>query len=634
MQFAVNKQEKRNTVQYKGNPYLRMIEDKLNDELNNYCVECGNEDPEYISINNGVFICVECVQNHLKFPNNISKIIKNDLKCLTLKEIQLLLCGGNQTLLDFIYNEFPKLSQFPPYILYRTQAMVYYRQNLQYMINGGKPPLKPSAKNAYKISNFNQNYNNRNIIKSQNSFNNTISEERGYLNNKNSSENYDKFYQTGFNFEKGRNILNNFNNRFSNTVNNIENNYDNYIINKPRQINFQNNNDFIIGNIDNNYNKVNNNVIGKKIVYSPQRIKVDFKPKNKRTNRSPGIENNAITSYLNTVNDKNQIYIKPKLILSPSVKDKDSKSERRFIPRASSMELIKKDKKIPTKYELLEKGEIIDFQNCIKNNDNNINNMNYVNGLNINWKYKKMNKNLSQRSYIKNNNPLKYIKKNSYIHKSLSQKIIKNDINSFHSIDNSINKKKYVLEKKESNECKQKDITNKNPINISISRNAQVQILSKKNSEKNSINENKNNPINNLKNNEKCSTEETLNFSEAESLPIKINLKISKKEKNVENKKEIIKKDSNKSDKNNKKMPNNNKNKRPNTIESKNIEKKKNTTKKTLHNSHIDKNNSKENIIKKDNNIQKKEIGNDKDEDKITVSIRNKYKLKKKNNQL
>ena len=296
------------------------------------------------------------------------------------------------------------------------------------------------------------------------------------------------------------------------------------------------------------------------------------------------------------------------------------------------MELIKKDKKIPTKYELLEKGEIVDFQNGIKNNDNNINNMNYINGLNINWKYKKMNKNLSQRSYIKNNNPLKYIKKNSYIHKSLSQKIIKNDINSFHSNDNSINKKKFVLEKKENNECKQKDITNKNPINISISRNAQVQILSKKNSEKNNINEIKNNPINNLKNNEKCSTEETLNFSEPESLPIKINLKINKKDKNVENKKEIIKKDSNKSDKNNKKMSN--KNKKPNAIESKNIEKKKNTTKKTLHNSHIDKNNSKENIIKKDNNIQKKEIGNDKDEDKITVSIRNKYKLKKKNNQL
>ena len=344
MKFAVNKQEKRNNIQYKGNLYLKMIEEKLNDELNNYCVECGNENPEYISINNGIFICLECVQNHLNFPNNISKIIKNDIKCLTLKELQQLLCGGNQALLDFINNEFPKLSQFPPYILYRTQAMTYYRQNLQYMINGGSRPVKPSVKNAYKISNFYQNYNNRNIIESQNSFYNTISEEREYLNNKNNPQNYDKFYQTCFNFEKGRNILNkNFNNRFPNTVNNMKNKYDKYIINKPRQINFQNNNNFIIGNIDNNYNKDYNSELGKKIVYSPQKIKVDFKPRNKKINRKNGIDNNS-NDYLNTINVINQIYIKPKLILSQNSKEKYSKSERRYIPRASSMDLIKINK--------------------------------------------------------------------------------------------------------------------------------------------------------------------------------------------------------------------------------------------------------------------------------------------------
>ena len=68
MEYAVRKETKINNIIYEGNPYIKMIEQKLNDELNNYCVECGNENPEYISINNGVFICVECVQNHLRFP--------------------------------------------------------------------------------------------------------------------------------------------------------------------------------------------------------------------------------------------------------------------------------------------------------------------------------------------------------------------------------------------------------------------------------------------------------------------------------------------------------------------------------------------------------------------------------------
>ena len=83
MKFSVTEQDKRYTTSYMGNPYIRMIEEKLNEELNNYCVECGNENPEYISINNGIFICVECVQNHLRFPKNISKIMKNNIKSLT-----------------------------------------------------------------------------------------------------------------------------------------------------------------------------------------------------------------------------------------------------------------------------------------------------------------------------------------------------------------------------------------------------------------------------------------------------------------------------------------------------------------------------------------------------------------------
>jgi ADP-ribosylation factor GTPase-activating protein 1 len=192
------KETKRNNIIYEGNPYIKMIEQKLNDELNNYCVECGNENPEYISINNGVFICVECVQNHLRFPKNISKIIKNNKNSLTLNEIQCLLCGGNKALLDFINNEFPKLSEFPPNILYRTQAMVYYRQNLQYLINGGVPPIKPSIKYAYSIYNFinNTNQNTNNIINTQKDIYN-YNDDRGFLNN---IENNSKFYNSGYNF--------------------------------------------------------------------------------------------------------------------------------------------------------------------------------------------------------------------------------------------------------------------------------------------------------------------------------------------------------------------------------------------------------------------------------------------------
>ena len=128
-----------------------MLEDKLNEPLNKYCVECGKEQPEYISINNGVFLCENCVQNHMKFPKNISSIKRNDLKSLTLNEIQYIYFGGNKNLLNFIRNEFPKLTELPPNLLYKTEALNYYRKNLDYSINGGIKPKKPSIDKGYEI---------------------------------------------------------------------------------------------------------------------------------------------------------------------------------------------------------------------------------------------------------------------------------------------------------------------------------------------------------------------------------------------------------------------------------------------------------------------------------------------------
>ena len=612
MKFSVTEQDKRYTTSYMGNPYIRMIEEKLNEELNNYCVECGNENPEYISINNGIFICVECVQNHLRFPKNISKIMKNNIKSLTLKEIQPLLCGGNKALLDFINNEFPKLSEFPPYILYRTQAMVYYRHNLKFLINGGVPPVKPSVKYAYKISNFNQNYNNNNIIESENDIYNTISNDKSLLNNINSSRNFTKFYKSGNNFARGRNMqinkMKKYDNRFANTINNIENNYDNYIINKPRQINFQNNNNIIIGNIGNDNDKKN--------VYSPQRIKVGCEQKNKRNKNKILYQanNNSINGFVNNINN---VYIKPKLLLSPKINNNFSKKEPRLNKRTCSADIIKKNNNIQKRNALLERGQIINFQDNFNGNDNYLN------------------KNFSQRSFFKNKNPINslspispinYVKKRNYIHKSQSQIIIKNDIQKYntytksfppHKIDNS---KSVIMRNKN-----QKDIFNSINNKICICDNIELQILQKKNN----INSDKSNINTHLnKNNETFSTEETPNFSEIESLPIKINLKIDKKEKDN---KAFSKKELKNSYSYNSKIKkiikeDKNKNKIIKKSKDKNEEKMKNNlSKKQL----IKKNCSQERLLKDSKINQKKSNENNiKNEGKITVSIRNKYKFK------
>ena len=156
MYFHKNKSQN-NIINNISNEKLKMINQIQSDEINNVCFECGTEEPEYISINNGVFICKECVQDHYQFPHEISQIVINELKKLFL--------GGNKKLIEFINFDFPKLKQFPPNILYKTRAVDYYRKRLQFFAYGGIRPLKPIFEYAYQLvnipkSNFNNNLSN------------------------------------------------------------------------------------------------------------------------------------------------------------------------------------------------------------------------------------------------------------------------------------------------------------------------------------------------------------------------------------------------------------------------------------------------------------------------------------------
>ena len=130
----------------------RKIKEIKDNELNKQCFDCSSCNPEYISINNGVFICKDCLINHNKFPKQISTTLKNNLSSLNSKELEFMYLGGNQNLLEFINYEYPFLQKFKINILYQTKAMQYYRNNLYYIIYGGPKPIKPNEKiNAYEL---------------------------------------------------------------------------------------------------------------------------------------------------------------------------------------------------------------------------------------------------------------------------------------------------------------------------------------------------------------------------------------------------------------------------------------------------------------------------------------------------
>ena len=132
----------------------RKIKEIKRKELNKECFDCGSSFPEYISINNGIFICKNCLNFHNKLPKQISTTLKNNLPSLNSKELEFMFLGGNDRLFEFVNYEYPQLHKFKINILYQTKAMQYYRNNLHYMVYGGPKPVKPNEKiNAYEIVN-------------------------------------------------------------------------------------------------------------------------------------------------------------------------------------------------------------------------------------------------------------------------------------------------------------------------------------------------------------------------------------------------------------------------------------------------------------------------------------------------
>ena len=333
----------------------RKIKAILRDESNNKCVDCNIDKPEYISLNNACFICKNCFKRHQKFPMSVSKTIKNNLRSLTLKELQYLYFGGNKKLLEFMKYEYPKLIKLSPSFAYKTIAMDYYRNWLKYLIEGGNKPQKPDIEIAYKsiedkefINNNYLNNNENNVIEIDffndcynynNKYNHPIT---NYINKKEratappiakSKDNYNTNYlrnSNNTNYNKNRvryNTDRTLNDKLS-PSNNIKDflthykninkdTYNRYI--NPQSIDFfshtQNNFFPKVNNLAENYN-INNDNIRKKyrdkssedIILENNKVYGAQDTLGKIENRKNNINENILRAF----KTNRQIYIKPK----------------------------------------------------------------------------------------------------------------------------------------------------------------------------------------------------------------------------------------------------------------------------------------------------------------------------------
>ena len=516
--------------EYYLNKRFKLIKAISNQKMNNECFDCRKEHPKYISINNAIFLCQDCAQIHESFPKNISYVVYNNLNLLNDTFIKYLYYGGNDNLDNFINYDFPGLQNYSSEILYKTQAMIYYREELKCKIEGKPKPVKPNDIMAYKLVSENGLIN----IREENSFK-----------NKNKILNKD--------------IINNYYNNFNNTFNTYNNyNCSNEVVyshkrnslNNDHHSSYDKNNDVkycslvsktFFDEMNNLFgrkssekykNIINNNYKKKSILKSSDNItkiknKFQYNSLNKGINKTLNISNNNSMTY--RINESNirrslnrstisedkspsriyysQKYIKPKIINNKYMKSKEKLLNINF----------KENDKLKKKRTTINLSNIIEnkatFHSLNLNDNIYYKKRKTVNSCNI---YKKpLNSDYNLNSEINEHN--NFLKSNllNDSHK-YKKKYINNDyinyINNINNISNQNNFKKNIVSNKL-----------KNRTNDSTFSTANLNMLESKDSINNTINNNKELGKIKVKKNNFLN----ISYDRLKRKPIKVNLNIN-----------------------------------------------------------------------------------------------------------
>ena len=98
--------------------------------MNSFCFDCGANNVSFVSINNGIFLCLKCAGVHRSLGVDISTIRSLQIDSWTDKQILYLSKGGND---KFIKNlsDFQIEPNAPTDLKYKSKASDYYRKILK-----------------------------------------------------------------------------------------------------------------------------------------------------------------------------------------------------------------------------------------------------------------------------------------------------------------------------------------------------------------------------------------------------------------------------------------------------------------------------------------------------------------------
>ena len=118
-----------------NNQIKKQLENLSNIEENKKCFDCQNEPARWTSLNNGIFLCNECSEEHKNFGLGTNIIKSISLDQWNKNQLNIMKIGGNKRLKTFLEeNDVPK--SINKRTLYHSKLMVYYRKKLKAEADG------------------------------------------------------------------------------------------------------------------------------------------------------------------------------------------------------------------------------------------------------------------------------------------------------------------------------------------------------------------------------------------------------------------------------------------------------------------------------------------------------------------
>ena len=146
----------------------KQLEKLSSEEDNKKCFDCEAEPARWTSLNNAIFLCHECSEEHKEIESSGNNIIKSiSLEQWTKNQLNLMKVGGNKRLKNFL-QEHNLPNNINKKTLYNSKLLLYYRKLLKSEADGEllieQIPPKEEYWESYLGENNNESYNDQNIV--------------------------------------------------------------------------------------------------------------------------------------------------------------------------------------------------------------------------------------------------------------------------------------------------------------------------------------------------------------------------------------------------------------------------------------------------------------------------------------